>query len=129
MLTHPSVVVENEMKPRLQHHLKRTTHQKFKAIVLKNRIKLLFENSTLTDRNFEMLLTRIFKLYFAEKALITTFKNSWKIHSSFVSFKISLFFATFCQILTEFVEIRFHYFCTVLYAVACQYLYCLCFEA
>lgn len=46
-----------------------------------------------------------FVLFFANKAVISSFDNSWKICSSFVSFEISLFFATFCQILMEFVEI------------------------
>ena len=39
-VTHPSIVVENEMKHHLKSHLKRTTRRKLKTMLSKNRIAL-----------------------------------------------------------------------------------------
>lgn len=80
MLTHPSIVVENELQPR-------TTRQKFKTILLENRIVL---------RKFEtdqLKFQKLFRVVFRRQGLnferfITLAEDSFKfsVLQNFITF-------------------------------------------
>ena len=119
-VTHPSIVVENEMKHCLKSHLKRTTRRKLKTMLSKNRTENLSENSTLTNQNFKIPLENLCEFSsgissprskFGACQNNTIFENSRKIRSTFVSFEILLFFATFRRISMKFALITFAQYC------------------
>ena len=93
---------------------------------LQNTLRAFFEISKHFLRNFANLLELSFEFSLELLHTISTFRkcqdnsafeNSSKVWRYFVSFQKSLVFVEKWRNVSKFVEIRSHYFCTVLYGL------------
>ena len=79
-LTHPSIVVENEMKHGLKSHLKRTTRRTLKTMLSKNRTALRkFDTDQPKFRNTARKFVRIFERNIANKVKISSVSKQYHL--------------------------------------------------
>ena len=110
VVTHPSIVVENEMKHCLKSHLKRTTRRTLKTMLSKNRTALRkFDTDQPKFKNTARKFVRIFEQNIADKVEIWSVSKRYhlrKFTENSFHFRVLQNFAVFRYFSSNFDEIR-----------------------